>query len=243
MVNRVQRHVPAIHLVREIDLVGAAAVVVGAAGADGEAQGHRLQRSRLVAGNLEALDLRSERDAVVPNRLGRAAAALGQQIAEALAAADQLDRAQHGVAAPEREPGLVEPSAFDTLHGEGDGAARADRVDAQLVAETWMRGARHQGRSRRRASPAQTGSRTRAGRRSRRRSRRCARTRWCRRRSWRASVAVGGADLLGRDAGGPFERAALKVARRQRAEAIERQQIGRGPELAVFGGGGTERPF
>ena len=59
----------------------------------------------------------------------------------------------------------------------------------------------------------------------------------------RARPGVGGADLLRRDAGGPVERAALKVARRQRAEAIERQQIGRGPELAVLGGRRTERPF
>ena len=69
MVDRIQRHVPAIDLVREIHLVGAAAIVVGAARAHGEAQRHRLQRPRLVAGNLEALDLRRERDAVVPDRL------------------------------------------------------------------------------------------------------------------------------------------------------------------------------
>ncbi len=42
----------------EVGLVGARAVVVGAAGVDGEAQRHRLQRARLVAGQLEALDVR-----------------------------------------------------------------------------------------------------------------------------------------------------------------------------------------
>ena len=36
---------------------------------------------------------------------------------------------------------------------------------------------------------------------------------------------------------------ALKVARRQRAEAVEREQIGRGAELAVLRGGRTERAF
>ena len=59
----------------------------------------------------------------------------------------------------------------------------------------------------------------------------------------RARPGVRGAELLRRDAGGPFERAALEVARRQRAEAIERQQVGRGAQLAVLGGCGTERPF
>ncbi len=91
---------PAIDFVRKIDLVSAAAIVIRAARAHGEAQRHRLQRARLVAGNLEALDLRRERDAVVADRLGRAPASLRQQIADALAAADQLDRAQHRVAAP-----------------------------------------------------------------------------------------------------------------------------------------------
>ena len=133
--DRIERHVPAIHLVREVNLVGAAAIVVGAAGADREAQRHRLQRPGLVAWNLEALHLRSERDAVVPDRLGRTAAALGQQVADALAAAHELDRPQHRVTAPEGEPGLIEPSAFDTLHREGDRAAGADRIDAEVVAE------------------------------------------------------------------------------------------------------------
>ena len=50
-------------------------------------------------------------------------------------------------------------------------------------------------------------------------------------------------DLLGRDADGFIERARLKVAGRQDAQAIERQQVGGGAQLAVFRGGGTERPF
>ena len=40
-----------------------------------------------------------------------------------------------------------------------------------------------------------------------------------------------------------LERAALEVARRQRAEAIERQQVRRGAELAVLRRRRTERPL
>ena len=69
----VERDVPAIDLVREVHLVGAAAVVIGAARADGEPERHRLQRPRLVAGNLEPLDLRRDRDAVVADRRARRA--------------------------------------------------------------------------------------------------------------------------------------------------------------------------
>ncbi len=47
----------------------------------------------------------------------------------------------------------------------------------------------------------------------------------------------------GEMAGGPVERAGLKVARRQCAEAIERQQIGGRAELAVLGRSRAERAF
>ena len=63
--------VPAIDLVGEVHLVGAAAIVIGAARAHREPERHRLQRPRLVAGNLEALHLRRERDAAVADRQRR----------------------------------------------------------------------------------------------------------------------------------------------------------------------------
>ncbi len=85
MAHGVQRHVPAIDLVREIDLVRAAAIVVRAARAHGETERHGLQRPRLVAGNLQALDLRRNRDAVVPDGVSRATAALGEKVAEPFA--------------------------------------------------------------------------------------------------------------------------------------------------------------
>src|SRR5690606_36502679 len=99
-----------------------------------EPERHRLQRARLVARNLEPLDLRRERHAVVYDHLGRPAAPLREQVANALAAADQSDGAKQRVAVPEDQPWLVEQPALDALHGESDGAARADRVDSELVA-------------------------------------------------------------------------------------------------------------
>src|SRR5262249_37664456 len=59
----------------------------------------------------------------------------------------------------------------------------------------------------------------------------CARPRVCR------------ADGFRRNATRAFESAALKVARRQGAETIERQQVGCSAKLAILGGRGTERPL
>src|SRR5688500_2973969 len=55
-----------------------------------------------------------------------------------------------------------------------------------------------------------------------------------------ASPRARGAQFFRRQGGGPLERAALEVARRQRAEAIERQHVGRGAELAVLRRGRTK---
>src|ERR671918_1934956 len=63
-----------------------------------------------------------------------ATAAFAKQLADPLTAADQIDCAQHRLAAAEPKPLLVEHSAFDAFHGEGDRPARADRIDAELVA-------------------------------------------------------------------------------------------------------------
>src|SRR6185436_4181581 len=101
---------------------------------DGKPERHRLQRARLVAGYLEALDLRRDGNAVVPDDVSRPTAALGQQIAKPIAGPNQLDGAQQGVAAAERQPRLVKPAPLDALHGKRDRAARADGVDAELVA-------------------------------------------------------------------------------------------------------------
>ena len=49
--------------------------------------------------------------------------------------------------------------------------------------------------------------------------RRCARSRWCRRRSWRAFASRATLSCSGEMLAAPSKRAALEVARRQRAEA------------------------
>src|SRR3954453_446047 len=71
-----------------VGLVGARAVVVRAAGDDREDERHRLQRARLVAGELHALDVRRERVRALPDLLRRRARALGEQRAGPRARAD-----------------------------------------------------------------------------------------------------------------------------------------------------------
>src|SRR5215471_1150111 len=87
--HRIDLHMFTIDLVGKIDLVGAAPIVVRATRSYGKAQSHRLQRTWLVSRNLEALDLWSESDAVVADRLVRASTSLSQQVANSLPAAKQ----------------------------------------------------------------------------------------------------------------------------------------------------------
>ena len=119
---------------RQVGLVRARAVVVGAARVDREAERHRLQRARLVARQLEALDVRGERRRALADDLGGRPRALGQQRAEALPGADLLDRPQQRAGVAEAQPRRVDQAALDALHRPGDRAARRDRVEAQLVA-------------------------------------------------------------------------------------------------------------
>ena len=141
----------------------------------------------------------------------------------------------------ERQPRLVEPAALDAFHRERDGSAGADRVDAKLVAA--LRRAQHASAI---AHAAQRAEREQAlvldaARPCR--SRRCARSRSCTRRSSSRVFARVALISSGRDSRRLLERAALEVARRQGAEAIERQQIGGGAELAVLRRRRSERPL
>ena len=78
MPDGVQRGVAAIDLVREVHFISAAAIVIGAPRADGKPKRHGLQRSWFIAGHLEALNLRRDRDAVMTNGMCGSTAALGQ---------------------------------------------------------------------------------------------------------------------------------------------------------------------
>src|SRR5262249_37472111 len=106
-----------------------------------KAERHGLQRTRLVAGNLEAFHLRRKGEAAVADRHGGPAAAFAEQSADAGALADEIDGVQDGARAAEGEPRFVEEPALDTLHRKGDGAAGADGVEAELVA--LLRSAQH----------------------------------------------------------------------------------------------------
>ncbi len=176
--------------------------------------------------------MRRKRDAALPDRLGRATAAVREQLPHALTRADQLDGLQHRVAAAEREPGFVQETTLDAFHREGDCAAGADRVDTELVAA--LRGAQNHVAV---SDPAQRAegeealvlqahafvaervdvlaadrARHTAGPRTRMRGR----------------------QFLWRNAFGALERPALEVARRQCAKAIERQKVRRRSELPIL---------
>jgi hypothetical protein len=60
----------AVEVAGEVGLVGAGAVVVGAARVHGQAERHRVEGARLVAGELEALDVRREGVRALPNGVG-----------------------------------------------------------------------------------------------------------------------------------------------------------------------------
>ena len=62
--------------------------MVRAAAADREAQGHGLQRSRLIARELEPLDMGREIRRVTPNPFRHAPRPFGQEIAQSFAASD-----------------------------------------------------------------------------------------------------------------------------------------------------------
>src|SRR3954454_603115 len=119
----------------EVGLVRAGAVVVGAARVDREPERHRLQRPRLVAGQLHALHVRREGLRALPDDLRRRPRALGQQRADALARADLVEHAQQRVRVAEAQPRRVDEAALDALHRPRDRAAGGDRVEAEFVAK------------------------------------------------------------------------------------------------------------
>ena len=213
--------------------------MVGAPGVDGQPQRHRLQRARLVPGQLQALDLRREVDRALADDLGRPPRPLGQQLAEARAGADEVERAQQRGAVAEPQPRRVDQPALGALHRPGDRAAGRDRVQAQLVAAG--AGREHVVRV---GHPAQRPEREhvlvlhalapaalagvdvlaadRAG---------------------RARVAGHPAQLvqlLGGQPGRAVEGGRGEVAGRERGDGVEREQVGQGAQLAVLRGGRAE---
>ena len=195
----------------QVRLVGARAVVVGAAGVHGQAERHRVKRARLVAGQLEALHVRGEDLRALADRRGGAARALGEQVAEALAGADLGERAGERLAR-RRSAARARRSARARRTPSPRRACRprrSCRCRGRRRA-SWRR-ARRRGRTRRRAGRARTRSRTPRARCRRRARRRCARSRSCTRRSCRAPRGAARGAPRRRACGAPSNEAALKL--------------------------------
>src|SRR5204863_5369302 len=92
------------------------------------------QRARLVAGQLESLDVRRERGRALSDGLRGGARALREERAEAFAAADLVDGPQHRARVSEPQPRRVEEAALGALHRPGDGPSRGDGVEPKFVA-------------------------------------------------------------------------------------------------------------
>src|SRR5216683_757363 len=119
---------------RKVDLVGSRAIVIGSPAANREAQGHRLKRARFIAGQLQAFDMRGKVSRFTANLEGRSACSLRKESAEPFSATDLFQQRQQQLRIAEAEPRLRKQAFFRTLHGEGDGRARRDRVQPELVA-------------------------------------------------------------------------------------------------------------
>ena len=102
----------------EVGLVGPRAIVVRASGSHGQAQGHRVQTARVVARQLQALDVGGQRRGVTADALGRLAAAQGQQFADRpVPVQKRRDGLEHGcsIAEPEGTTRALEPAARTSL--------------------------------------------------------------------------------------------------------------------------------
>ena len=225
---------------RKVGLVGAGAVVVGAARVDREAERHRLQRARLVAGELQALHVRRERRRALADTSAAAREPWASSGAEPLARADLVDaraaaRRRRRSAATARRSGRARRTPSPT---------RSSRP-AEIVSRPGRRSGRsppgrRRDRRRRTAGRARRRSRTPRGLACRRRPCRCARSRSSTRRSCpaRRRGPRRGPPRRGRrlrNVGG------LEVAGRQRGDGVEREQVGQRAELAVLRGRGAER--
>src|SRR4051794_32957617 len=217
----------------QVGLVGARAGVVRTPGVDREAERHRLQRARLVAGGLHALDVRRERVRALPDLLRRRARALGEQRADALARADLVDHPQQRVGVPEAQPRRVDQAALDALHRPRDRAAGGDGVEPELV-----------------AAAARGEHRVRVGDAAQRTEREDVLVLDAHALAAGALVDVLAADgarraavardaarlgeVLGGQARGVGERRLAEVAGRQRGDRVEREQVRERAELAVL---------
>ncbi len=85
--------------------------MIGAAGPDGQPKRHRVQRSRVVTGQLQALDMRREIRRVTTDSLGGSPAAQRQQLTQPSPPIDdRVDGLEHSgpIAEPKRPAGRLQ---------------------------------------------------------------------------------------------------------------------------------------
>ena len=108
--------------------------MVRATAANGEAERHGLQRPRLIAGKLQALDVRRKVGRSAANSSSRAAAALGEQVAQTFAMRDLFEKNKHFLGRAETQVRFVKEPLFRTFHGKRNRGACRDRVESELIA-------------------------------------------------------------------------------------------------------------
>ena len=226
----------------QVGLVGAGAVVVGAAGVDREAERHRVQGARLVAGHLHALDVRREVGRVTADLLGCPPGPLGQQRPDAGAVADLVERAQQRLAVAEAQPGrvdqprsahsiaqaMVPPAEMVSIPSSSQRALAASTSSASDTPHIGP-SAKTFSYSTRPCLPPLRGDR-------------CARSRSSRRRSCCAPPCACSAASSAARSGACSKVAALKLRVGRVRQGVEREQVGEGAELAVLRRGRAERP-
>ena len=119
----------------QVGLVGARAVVVRAAGVDGQPERHRVQRARLVAGQLQALDVHGERRGAAARPLG-GRAATPRRAASPSPSPRPISSSARSRAAPSPNRSHGASSSPRSAHSiaQAIGAAGGDGVEPELVA-------------------------------------------------------------------------------------------------------------
>ena len=236
--------VEAVVVAGQVGLVGAAAVVVGAARVDREAERHRLQRARLIPGELEPLDVRGERlgsaadrargSAAIPRRAGRRCPSRAPISSIARSSASASPNRSHGASirpfsAHSIAHAIVPPVEIVSSPSSSQRELAAITASASLIAAQ---------RSEREhvlvLHPGLLAPRTLVDVLAADRARRTGVAR---------HLAQLG-DLARRRAPRrPSNRGGREVAGRKRRDRVERQQVGHRPQLAVLRGRGAERPL
>ncbi len=224
----------------EVGLVGARAVVVGAARVDREAERHRLQRARLVPGELEPLDVRGECLRALPDGArggARAASPAARRAPRARRSprwragappaspnrshgASIRPRSAHSIAQAIVPPAEIvsrpsssqRPLASSTASGSETPHIGPEREDVLVLDADLLAG----------GAPVDVLAADRA------------------RGAAVACDAAGVRQVLRGQTRGLVERRRLEVAGRERRDGVEGEQVGEGPELAVLRGGGAE---